>query len=253
LIEHAKAAGCDAVKFQKRTIDIVYPPEVLSQPRESPWGTTQRAQKEGLEFDKADYDVVDAHCRQLGIDWFASAWDIPSQKFLRQYDLKYNKVASAMMTHLPFLEEVAGERRATFLSTGMCTLEEVDRAVAIFKSAGCPIILMHTTSTYPAPDKDLNLRIINTLRARYGLPVGYSGHESSVSPSVMAAMMGAAAIERHITLDRAMYGSDQAASLELVGMFNLISTVRKIPQCLGDGVKRMAPGEEAVAKKLRYW
>jgi N-acetylneuraminate synthase len=253
LIEQAKAAGCDAVKFQKRTIDIVYPAEVLRQPRESPWGTTQREQKEGLEFGGVEFDSIDAYCRNLGIDWLASAWDIPSQQFLRKYDLKYNKVASAMVTNLPFIEEVAGECRATFLSTGMCTFEDIDRAVAVFKKANCPIMLMHTVSTYPTPEKHLNLQTINTLRERYGLPVGYSGHESSVSPSIMAAMLGAMAIERHITLDRAMYGSDQAASLELPGLLNLVSAIRKIPECLGDGVKSLAPGEEGVAKKLRYW
>lgn len=253
LINQAKAAGCDAVKFQKRSIDIVYSPDVLAQKRESPWGSTQREQKEGLEFGQAEYDAIDAHCRQLGIEWFASAWDIPSQHFLRRYKSTYNKVASAMATHLPFLEEVASEKRPTFLSTGMCTYEDVDRAVQIFKAAGCPVLLMHTVSTYPAAEKDLNLSAIHALRERYGLPVGYSGHEPSVSPSVMAAMMGAQAIERHITLDRSMYGSDQAASLELPGLLNLVSTIRKIPDCIGDGVKRVLPAEEGVAKKLRYW
>jgi N-acetylneuraminate synthase len=253
LIEQARAADCDAVKFQKRTVDIVYSPDVLAQPRESPWGTTQRAQKEGLELGKKEYDAINAHCRTLGIDWFASAWDIPSQRFLRQYDPKYNKVASAMLTHREFIEEVAGERRPTFLSTGMCDFKQIDAAVDVFRRADCPLVLMHTVSTYPAPEKDLNLRLINTLRERYRLPVGYSGHESSVSPSVMAAMMGAVAIERHITLDRAMYGSDQAASLEISGLLSLVSMIRKIPASLGDGIKRMAPGEEGVAKKLRYW
>jgi N-acetylneuraminate synthase len=253
LIEQAKAAGCDAVKFQKRTIDIVYTPEVLAQERESPWGTTQRHQKEGLEFGKKEYDEIDAHCRSLGIDWFASAWDIPSQKFLRQYDCKYNKVASAMATHPEFLREVASERRTTFLSTGMCTYEDIDKAVGIFKKADCPVVLMHTVSTYPSPEKDLNLRVINALQKRYGLPVGYSGHEPSVSPSVLAAMMGVVAIERHVTLDRSMYGSDQAASLELQGLISLVAMIRKIPDCMGDGIKRVTPGEQAVAKKLRYW
>ena len=220
LINQAKAAGCDAVKFQKRTIDIVYSPEVLAQPRESPWGTTQREQKEGIEFGQADYDAIDAHCKQLGIDWFASAWDIPSQQFLRRYDCKYNKVASAMATNLPLVREIASERRPTFLSTGICTFEDIDRAVEIFRAADCPVMLMHTVSTYPAANKDLNLSVMHTLRERYGLPVGYSGHEPSVSPSIAAAVMGAAAIERHITLDRAMYGSDQAASLALPGLLN---------------------------------
>ena len=253
LINQAKAAGCDAVKFQKRTIDIVYSPELLTQKRDSPWGTTQREQKEGLEFDEQEYDIIDAHCRQLGIDWFASAWDIPSQHFLRRYDCKYNKIASAMATHLPFLKEVASEKRPTFLSTGMCSYEDIDRAVDVFRAAECPVMLMHTVSTYPAADSDLNLSAIHALRERYGLPVGYSGHETSVSPSIMAAMMGAMAIERHITLDRAMYGSDQAASLELPGLLNLLGSIRKIPESIGDGVKRILPAEETVAKKLRYW
>lgn len=253
LINQAKAAGCDAVKFQKRTVDIVYSPEVLSQSRQSPWGTTQREQKEGLEFGEVEYDHIDAYCRQLGIDWFASAWDIPSQHFLRRYNLTYNKVASAMATNAPFIKEVASEQKPTFLSTGMCTLEQVDQAVDIFHSADCPVVLMHTVSTYPAADGELNLSLIHTLRQRYGLPVGYSGHETSVSPSIMAAMMGAVAIERHITLDRAMYGSDQAASLELPGLLNLLGVIRKIPDCIGDGVKRVLPAEVAVAQKLRYW
>jgi N-acetylneuraminate synthase len=253
LINQAKAAGCDAVKFQKRTIDIVYTADVLAQKRESPWGTTQREQKEGLEFGEKEYDAIDAHCRQLGIDWFASAWDIPSQQFLRKYNSKYNKVASAMTTHLPFLKEVASEKKPAFVSTGMCTYEDIDRAVEIFKAAACPIMLMHTVSTYPAREKDLNLSVMHSLRQRYKLPIGYSGHEPSVSPSVMAAMMGAMAIERHITLDRSMYGSDQAASLELPGLINLLGAIRKIPDCIGDGVKQVLPAEDAVAKKLRYW
>ena len=253
LINQAKAAGCDAIKLQKRTIDIVYTPEVLDQKRESPWGTTQREQKQGLEFGRTEYDAIDAHCKQLNIDWFASAWDIPSQQFLKPYNSKYNKVASAMTTHLPFLTEVAAEKKPTFLSTGMCTYEDIDRAVAIFKDAGCPLMLMHTVSTYPAKEKDLNLSVIHALRQRYGLPVGYSGHEPSVSPSIMAAMMGAMAIERHVTLDRSMYGSDQAASLELPGLLSLVGAIRKIPECIGDGVKQVLPAEEAVAEKLRYW
>jgi len=253
LINQAKAAGCDAVKFQKRTIEIVYSPEVLAQKRDSPWGTTQRAQKEGLEFGHQEYDEIDAYCRQLDISWFASAWDIPSQHFLRRYNFTYNKVASAMATHLPFLKEVASEKKATFLSTGMCSYEDIDIAVGIFKAEACPVMLLHTVSTYPAADSELNLSAIHALRERYGLPVGYSGHETSVSPSLMAAMMGAMAIERHITLDRGMYGSDQAASLELSGLLNLVGSIRKIPGSIGDGVKRVLPAEELVAKKLRYW
>ncbi len=253
LIEQAKAAGCDAVKFQKRTIEIVYSPEILAQPRESPWGTTQREQKEGLEFGKAQYDEIDAYCKAQGIEWFASAWDIPSQEFLRRYDSRYNKIASALLTHTKFLAVVAAERKPTFVSTGMATWKDIDTAVDIFRNHDCPFVLMHTVSTYPAPEETLNLRLIHTLRERYRCDVGYSGHEASVSPSVVAAMMGAVAIERHITLDRAMYGSDQAASLEAPGLNQLVSILRKIPATLGDGEKHFSDAEKAVAKKLRYW
>lgn len=253
LIDMAKRCGCDAVKFQKRTIDIVYTQELLDSPRESPWGTTQRAQKEGLEFSEADYDEIDRYCRAAGIDWFASAWDIPSQKFMRKYNLSHNKVASAMVTHPDFLEAVAEEKKPTFLPTGMCTWEEIDRAVAIFKKHDCPLVLLHTVSEYPAPENVLNIGVMHALRDRYNLPVGYSGHEASVSPSVIAAAQGAVAIERHITLDRAMYGSDQSASLEEAGLRDMVGMIRKIPVVLGDGQKRITEKEVGVASKLRYW
>jgi N-acetylneuraminate synthase len=253
LIDLAKATGCDAVKFQKRTIDIVYPPELLAAPRESPWGSTQREQKEALEFGEFEYDEIDRYCRKIGIDWFASAWDLESQKFLDKYNMPLNKVASAMATHSTFLEAVASERRPTLLSTGMSTFEDIDAAVQIFKAADCPIILMHTVSEYPCAEELLNLQMIPILRNRYGLPVGYSGHESSVSPSVVAVVMGAVIIERHITLDRAMYGSDQAASLSPAGLETLVRQIRKIPNIIGDGVKRITPGEAKIADRLRYW
>ena len=253
LIDAAKDAGCDAVKFQKRTIDIVYASEFLDSPRESPWGDTQRAQKSALEFTDAQYDEIDSYCQKVGIEWFASAWDVPSQEFLRRYHLKHNKVASAMTTNLAFLKVVAEEGRHTFISTGMCEMEDIDRAVTIFQEHDCPFTLMHTISTYPANEEDLNLRCIETLRQRYLCPVGYSGHEVSVSPSVMAAMLGATAIERHITLQRAMYGSDQSASLEVDALKRLVTILRKIPVVLGDGVKRFEAAEKDVAAKLRYW
>lgn len=253
LIAMAKRAGCDAVKFQKRTIDIVYSPDILAQPRQSPWGATQREQKEGLEFGEKEYDAIDAYCRQLGIDWFASAWDMNSQEFLRKYNSKYNKVASAMATNLEFVRMVASEKRLAFVSTGMCTMEEIDTLVDIFRSADCPFVLMHTVSEYPSPEEILNLQMINVLRQRYNCAVGYSGHETSVSPSVMAAVMGAVAIERHITLDRAMYGSDQAASLERPGLETMVAQIRKVPAAMGDGVKRITETEKSVARKLRYW
>ncbi len=253
LIDLAKQCGCDAVKFQKRTIDIVYPKAVLDAPRESPWGTTTRQQKEGLEFGLAQYQEIDRHCREQGIEWFASAWDLESQKFLRQFNLRHNKIASAMVTHLDFVEAVAAERKPTFLSVGMATWEEVDKAVEIMRKHDCPTVILHTVSTYPCAEEDLNLQMIPVLAKRYGLPVGYSGHEASVSPSVVAAVLGAVAIERHITFDRAMYGSDQAASLEKSGLESMVAQIRKIPVVLGDGVKRVTPAEASVAKKLRYW
>jgi N-acetylneuraminate synthase len=253
LMDLAKSAGCDAVKFQKRTLNIVYTAQVLDTPRESPWGTTTRQQKEGLEFEKDEYDEIDSYSKLIGLPWFASAWDIPSQAFLRQYELPFNKIASAMITHLEFLNEVAAEKRLTFLSTGMSTEIDIDKAVAIFKKHDCPVILMHTVSVYPCAEELLNLRAIQTLKKRYGLPVGYSGHESTVAPSLVAAVLGAVAIERHITLDRAMYGSDQAASLAPRGLHELVSEIRRYPLMLGDGVKQYAPGEDGVAAKLRYW
>lgn len=253
LIDMAKRCGCDAVKFQKRTIDIVYTRELLDSPRESPWGSTQREQKEGLEFDKDGYDQIDAYCKQVGMEWFASAWDIPSQKFLRQYNLRHNKVASAMVTHREFLETVAEEKRTTLISTGMCTYEEIDQAVAVFSKHGCPVILMHTVSEYPASEDVLNIACMHALRQRYALPAGYSGHEASVSPSVIAAAQGAVVIERHITLDRAMYGSDQSASLEESGLRDMVAMIRKIPVVMGDGEKRITAREVGVADKLRYW
>jgi N-acetylneuraminate synthase len=253
LIDMAKNADCDAVKFQKRTINIVYTKEFLDSPRESPWGNTQRAQKEGLEFGKAQYDEIDAYCRHVGIDWFASAWDIPSQHFLRQYNLKYNKIASAMITNVDLLHAVAEEKRVTFISTGMSSYNEIDIAVDIFRKQNCPFILMHTVSEYPAAESTLCLRVMHELRKRYQCPLGYSGHEPSVSPSVIATVLGAVAIERHVTLDRAMYGSDQAASLEKTGLELLVGQIRKIPEVLGDGIKRISSAEYKNAEKLRYW
>jgi N-acetylneuraminate synthase len=253
LIDIAKAAGCDAVKFQKRTIDVVYSKELLDSPRESPWGTTQRAQKERLEFGKPEYDEIDRYCKQVGIEWFASAWDIPSQMFLREYNLRFNKIASAMLTHIDLLKTVAAERKLTFISTGMSTYRHIDLAVDIMNQHGCPFVLMHCVATYPAAEEELNLQMIHKLRERYKCPVGYSGHEASVSPSVIMAAMGAVAIERHITLDRAMYGSDQAASLEKAGLETMVAQIRKIPIVLGDGVKGISEAEEENAIKLRYW
>ena len=253
LIDIAVDTGCDAVKFQKRTIELVYAPEVLNAPRESPWGTTQRDQKEGLEFSREQYLEIDAYCRERGIAWSASAWDIPSLEFLEEFDPPFHKVASALLTHTTFVEAVASKGRVTLISTGMATYEIIDEVVEVFKRAGTPFVLLHTVSTYPSPETDLNLSMIHSLQERYGVPIGYSGHEPSVSPSVVAAALGATVIERHITIDRSMYGSDQAASLEENGLRQLVATIRKVPAMLGTGDKDWAPGEREVAGKLRYW
>jgi N-acetylneuraminate synthase len=253
LISLAKRCGCDAVKFQKRTVDVVYPPDVLEAPRESPWGATQRDQKEGLEFGVHEYEQIDAFCRDLEIDWSASAWDLGSLEFIESFAPPFHKIASALLTHQSLVEAVAGLGRPTLISTGMATSEVVDEAVATFRKSGTPFALMHTVSTYPTPEVDLNLALIRTLRRAYSVPVGYSGHEPSVSPSILAAALGAQVLERHITLDRSMYGSDQSASLEEPGLRQLVTTVRKLPQLIGSGVKDWAPGEAEVAAKLRYW
>ena len=224
LIKNSKSAGVDAVKFQKRTIDIVYSEEMLNQFRESPWGITQREQKEGIEFTLEDYKEIDDYCKKLNIDWYASAWDIPSQDFLNNFDFPVNKIASAMTTNLDFVERVASEKKPTFISTGMCTYEQIENVVNIFNNEKCEIVLMHTNSEYPSREDKLNLNVISTLKNKFKCNVGYSGHEPSVSPSLVAATLGAVSIERHVTLDRSMYGSDQAASLEYQGLKNLVDT-----------------------------
>ncbi|MEI6152938.1 MAG: N-acetylneuraminate synthase family protein [Deltaproteobacteria bacterium] len=251
LIDVASDVGADAVKFQKRTIDLVYTKELLDSLRESPWGTTQRAQKEGLEFGLAQYQEIDAYCKEKGIDWFASAWDIESQRFLRQFNLKYNKIASAMIVYEDLLKEVASENKHTFISTGMTETEQIDRAVEIFKSAGCPFELMHCVSTYPMEDEEANLNRIKTLRDRYKCNVGYSGHEVGLAVSYAAAALGIASLERHITLDRAMYGSDQAASVEAAGFRQLVGAVRKIEKAMGTGDMIVNRKEIKIAEKLR--
>ncbi len=238
LIAAAHRAGFNAVKFQKRAIDRVYSQEILDKPRESPWGTTMRAQKEGIKFGYDDYCVIDRTCRELGIDWSASAWDLESQAFLRDFDVAFNKVASAMLGHEAFLRDVAAEGRKTFISTGMSTLEEIDATVAIFEEAECPFELMHCNSTYPLKEADVNLRCISMLRERYGCNVGYSGHETAlIKVCVAAVALGATSIERHITLDRTMYGSDRAASVEVHALANFVDVMRTMPETLGTGEK----------------
>lgn len=251
LIKQAAEVGCDAVKFQKRTLEEVYTKEDLDRPRESPWGTTNRQQKEGLEFGLEEYREINAYCKSLGIEWFASAWDMPSQKFLQQFDLKYNKIASAMLTDHALLKEVASEGKHTFISTGMSTLAEVASAVSIFRIANCPFELMHCNSTYPMKNKDANLLVINTLRDAFECNIGYSGHETGRVVSLIAVAMGATSLERHITLDRTMYGSDQSASIEISEMQKLVRDVRTVSEALGSPEKTVYETEKPIREKLR--
>ena len=252
LIKMAKECGCDAVKFQKRTIEKVYSKEVLDSPRESPWGITTREQKLGLEFTKKEYDIIDVYCKQNDIEWYASSWDIESQLFLRDYNLKYNKISSAMLTNEKLLHIVAEEEKYTFISTGMSTIDQIRKTVEIFRQYNCPFELQHSNSTYPMKIEESNIKCIETLRNEFDCNVGYSGHEdSSYIVCVLAAAMGATSIERHITLNRSMYGSDQSASLERPGLDRMIRDVRRVKIILGDGVKRVWDSEVPAMKKLR--
>lgn len=251
LIDVAVDAGCDAVKFQKRTVDKVYTQAYLAEPRQSPWGTTQRQQKEGLEFGLEEYREIDRYCTEKGIEWFASVWDVDSQLFLRQFALKYNKVASAMLGNMDLLEEMAAEGRYTYISTGMSTWSEVDAAMAVFRRHGCPFEILHCNSTYPMDVKDANLRLIPILRDRYNVPVGFSSHETGYVATLGAVALGATSIERHITLDTTMYGSDQKASIEPGPLKQLVADIRAMEAALGTGEKILSPAEMAVRKKLR--
>ncbi len=252
LIDEAKIAGFDAVKFQKRDIDKVYNKKILDSLRESPWGTTQRQQKNGLEFDKSQYHEIDKYCKAKNITWFASAWETDSLEFLDQFDLEYNKIASAMIVDSNFLKQVALRKKHTFISTGMSTMDDIVNAVEIFKKNDCPFELMHCVSTYPCKPEDANLTAINSLKEKFNCKVGYSGHENGIVISLAAYTLGISSLERHITLDRTMYGSDQSASLEVKGMRELINGIKKIHVSLGDGKLGLILEEEKkIAEKLR--
>jgi len=252
LIDLAVSSGCDAVKFQKRTVNKVYSKEVLDGPRESSWGTTQREQKEGLEFSMKDYKIIDKYCKQKKIPWYVSCWDIDSQIEMRKFKTKYNKVASAMLVHTKLLETIAEEEKYTFISTGMSTINDISKAIKIFKKHKCPFELMHSHSSYPMKIEEANLKLIETLKKKFKCDVGYSGHESGASLiCVVAVLQGATSIERHITLDRTMYGSDQAASLERDGLFRLVRDIRRVDIVLGDGKKKVWDSEKSAMKKLR--
>jgi len=251
LIDVATDSGCDAVKFQKRDLDQVYTQEFLDSPRESPWGTTQREQKAGLEFGLPEYQEIDQYCKDNNIDWYASAWDLNSQEFLRQFDCKYNKVASAMIVYDDLLRMITEEGKHTFISTGMSKIEDINNVVDIFRNAGCPFELMHCVSTYPMDEKNANLNCINTLREKFDCDVGYSGHEPGLAVSYAAAAMGISSLERHITLNRSMYGSDQAASIEPSGLRQLVGAVKKIALAMGDGDIKLLDEEVPIAQNLR--
>ena len=252
LIDVASTAGCDAVKFQKRNVEKVYSKKVLDSYRESMWGTTTREQKFGLEFSEKQYSKIDQYCKKKKILWYVSCWDVGSQIQMRKFKTKYNKVASAMLTHKKLLETIAEEGKHTFISTGMSTMKDISKAVKIFKTHNCPFELMHSHSAYPMPPHEANLRMIETLGKKFKCKVGYSGHEiSSYSICLAATLLGATSIERHITLDRSMYGSDQAASLEPPGLIRLVRDIRELDFILGDGKKIIWDSELPAQKKLR--
>ena len=252
LIDVAVEAGCDAVKFQKRTIEKVYSKKVLDSPRESPWGTTTREQKKGLEFSLKQYKIIDSYCKKKKITWYVSCWDVDSQVSMRVFKTKYNKVASAMLVNEKLLNKIAEEKKHTFISTGMSTMKQIEKAVKIFQKHKCKFELVHSHSAYPMPEHEANLNVINKLKKQFRCKVGYSGHEKSgYLVCVIAAALGVSSIERHITLDRTMYGSDQASSLEPSGLNRLVRDLRMVDNVLGDGKKRVWESEIPAMKKLR--
>ena len=250
LMDVAAKAGCDAVKFQKRTPSICVPLEQQQTRRETPWGEMSYLEyKERTEFGKDEYSVIAARATELRMDWFASPWDVPSVEFLEDMGVTSHKVASACLTDRELLEALKSTGKHLWVSTGMSTIEEVDQAMEILGNEN--ITLFHTNSTYPCPPEETNLRTMAMLSERYGVPVGYSGHEPGLQVSVAAVALGATAVERHITLDRAMWGSDHAASLEPRGLETLVRDIRVVEKALGDGVKRVYPGEEEPRRRLR--
>lgn len=249
LIKVSKDAGCDAVKFQKRTVDVVYTQDELATPRENPFGPTNGDLKRGLEFGQADYREIDRYCKEVGIDWFASCWDEESVDFMETFSPPCYKIASASLTDDALLTHTRSTGKTIILSTGMSTIDEIEHAVQVLGREN--LALMHATSTYPAQYDELNLRVIPWMVSEYGVPVGYSGHETGLSSTVAAVALGAQLVERHVTLDRSMWGSDQSASLEPTGLAKLVRDIRLVETALGDGKKRVYEREIPVMKKLR--
>ena len=254
LIALAKKTGFDAVKFQKRTPEITTPKSKAESIRETPWGKiTYLKYKKKIEFEKKEFDEIDRYCKKLKIHWFASPWDIESNIFLNKYKLSFNKVASPMLTNIKLLNHIASKKKHTFISTGMSKMKDVENAVRIFKKNKCKFSILHCVSSYPCSEEDLNLKMIYSYKKKFKVEVGYSGHEKSVSPSLMAVCMGASIVERHITLDRTMWGTDHAASLEENGMRNLVELIRKFEKCAGDGKKKFLISEKNKLEENKYW
>ncbi|HEX7670488.1 MAG TPA: N-acetylneuraminate synthase family protein [Polyangiaceae bacterium] len=249
LVDVAALSGCQAVKFQKRTLEVVYTAEELAKPRENPFGATNGDLKRGLEFGTREYQSIDQYCREKKVAWFASCWDEASVDFIERFSPPCYKIASASLTDDALLRHHRKTGRPIVLSTGMSTMEQMDHAVEVLGTKD--LVILHTTSSYPSKTEDLNIRMIPVLRERYGVPVGYSGHEVGLATTYAAVALGACMVERHITLDRAMWGSDQAASIEPQGLMRLVRDIRSIEKALGDGVKRVVPDEVPVLKKLR--
>jgi N-acetylneuraminate synthase len=254
LIDLAKKYNFDAVKFQKRNPEVATPDNQKYLMRETPWGSlTYLEYKKKIEFSASNYSEINNYCKKKKIDWFASAWDVESQIFLQKFNCKYNKVASAMLTNIDLLKVIAAEKKHTFISTGMNSINDIIKCVNIFKKKNCKFTLLHCVSIYPAPEESLNLLTINFLKKKFRCDVGYSGHESSVSPSILAYFLGATVIERHITLDRSMWGTDQAASLAEDGIKSLTSIILKIPKLIGKETVKKTKAEINLLKKFKYW
>lgn len=249
LIDIACVAGCDAVKFQKRTVDIVYSKEELARPRQSVFGETNGDLKRGLEFDFEVYKEIDAHCKEKNILWYASCWDEQSVDFIEQFNVPCYKIAAASLTDDNLLKYVRSTGKPVFLSTGMSSMEQINHAVDILGEDD--LIIYQCTSTYPSDEKEINLKVIESYRSKFNCPIGYSGHERGLLPTIVSVVYGANAVERHITNDRTNWGSDQAASLELDGIHRIVRDIRKIPNITGDGIKRVYESELPIINKLR--